>query len=182
MIALRFLVATIVAAAATAISACSNESARRDGATDTAIVASPSARSAATPRPTSGTGRSESLPPGVKLEGGATIPNTDYVFRRVSTPRGGAIWLDSMTKDGSRAPVRIRRAELAVPPLAADERMMLASCDVKGRLDPFVVAIVVSDANVSRFSKIRQAWRANPRTGTFDIMPVAGIVCEDPGS
>ena len=74
------------------------------------------------------------------------------------------------------------RAELRLPPLAADERLMLASCDVGGRLDPFVVAIVVNEAGVSRLAKIRQAWRAEPRVGRFTIIPIAGIVCEDPGS
>ena len=59
---------------------------------------------------------------------------------------------------------------------------MLASCDANGRLDPFVVAIVVNEANVTRFTKVRQAWRANAKAHRFDIIPVAGIVCEDPGS
>jgi hypothetical protein len=126
--------------------------------------------------------RGASLPRGVTLEGGATIPNTDCVFRRVSTPRGDSLWLDSMNTNSRGTATRIRRAELAVPPLAADERMMLASCDVNGRLDPFVVAIVVNETNATRFAKVRQAWRANPRTRAFDIVPVAGIVCEDPGS
>ena len=166
----------------TSLSACSRESSRSERTTDTAIVASPRARGGAASNSTDAAERGESLPPGVNLEGGATIPNTSYVFRRVSTPRGDAVWLDSMTKDGGRAPTRLRRAELALPPLAADERVMLASCDVNGRLDPFVVAIVVNEANVARLSKIRQAWRANPRGRGFDIMPVAGIVCEDPGS
>lgn len=163
------------------LSACSRESSRSERTTDTAIVVSRRAQGGTASNSAEAMERGELLPPGVKLEGGATIPNTDYVFRRVSTPRGDAIWLDSLAKDGRRGPTRVRRAELAVPPLAADERVMLASCDVKGRLDPFVVAIVVSEANVT-LTKIRQAWRANPRTRAFDIIPVAGIVCEDPGS
>lgn len=104
------------------------------------------------------------------------------MFRRVTTPRGDALWLDSIVQRGGRTAARIRRAELALPPLAADERIMLASCDVNGRLDPFVVAIVVSEANVTRYTKIRQAWRASPPARRFDIIPIAGIVCEDPGS
>lgn len=171
----------VCAAMLAAISGCSRESSRGAQSTDTAIAA---ARRGATSASAS-TGvvtRGAALPPGVKLVSGATIPNTDYVFRRVATPRGDAIWLDSMTQDASRTPTRMRRADLALPPLAADERVMLASCDVNGRLDPLVVAIVVSEANVTRFTKVRQAWRANPGSRRFDIIPVAGIVCEDPGS
>ena len=164
------------------LAACSAESSRDERSTDTAIAASPSARGKTGSSRSDAASRGESLPRGVKLEGGATIPKTDYVFRHVSTSRGDSLWLDSMSRSGKGTGARMRRAELAVPPLAADERFMLASCDVKGRLDPFVVAIVVNEDNTTRFTKIRQAWRANPRTRAFDIVPVAGIVCEDPGS
>jgi hypothetical protein len=161
-------------AAAAAISGCSGESARTVRSIDTSIAASgAAARSKATT-----SARGEALPRGFKLEGGASIPNTDYVFRRVMTPRGDALWLDSMHQDGART----RRAELSLPPLAADERIMLASCDANGRLDPLLVAIVVNEANVTRFTKVRQAWRANPKAQRFDIVPLAGIECEDPGS
>jgi hypothetical protein len=160
--------------AVAALCGCSGESARGVHSTDTTIAASGApARSSA-----SSAARGETLPRGFKLEGGATIPNTDYVFRRVMTPRGDALWLDSMQQDGART----RRAELSLPPLAADERVMLASCDANGRLDPLVVAIVVNEANVTRFTKVRQAWRANPKARRFDIVPLAGIECEDPGS
>lgn len=163
------------------LSACSRESSRDARPTDTAVVA---------PRADAGAGatsrdvvpRGESLPSGMKLVSGATIPNTDYVFRRVATPRGDAIWLDSIGQAGSATSTRSRISNLALPPLAADERVMLASCDAKGRLDPFVVAIVVNEPNATRFTKIRQAWRANPKAHRFDIIPVAHIVCEDPGS
>lgn len=157
-----------------ALPACSRESSRDEHPSDSA------SRRATKKRSDVGDSgvRGESLPPGVKLEAGATIPNTDYVFRRVATSRGDAIWLDSVGPDRTR----IRRAELALPPLAADERVMLASCDMNGRLDPFVIAVVVNETNVSRFTKIRQAWRANAAERRFDMVPVAGIVCEDPGS
>jgi hypothetical protein len=161
-------------AVAGTVSGCSGESARTVRSTDTAIAASRAAAHSSA----SESVRGASLPRGFKLEGGATVPNTDYVFRRVMTPRGDALWLDSMHRDGTRT----RRGELSLPPLAADERVMLASCDVDGRLDPLLVAIVVNEANVTRFTKVRQVWRANPKAQRFDIVPLAGIECEDPGS
>jgi hypothetical protein len=179
MTGLKFL--GVSAAMLASISGCSRESSRRAQSTDTAIAASPRAGRGASVSSDVVT-RGAALPPGVKLVSGATIPNTEYVFRRVATPRGDAIWLDSMAQDGGRTPTRTRRADLALPPLAADERVMLASCDVNGRLDPLVIAIVVNEPNVTRFTKIRQAWRANPGSRRFDIIPVGSIVCEDPGS
>ena len=157
-----------------ALCGCSGETPRAVRSTDTAIGPSGAAAHSSAPGGTPG----DALPRGFKLDGGATIPNTDYVFRRVMTPRGDALWLDSMHRDGART----RRAELSLPPLAADERVMLASCDANGRLDPMLVAIVVNEANVTRFTKVRQAWRANPKAQRFDIVPLAGIECEDPGS
>jgi hypothetical protein len=167
-----------------ALSACSRDSSRDAQSTDTAVVASRN-NAGGGARSRDVVPRGESLPSGMKLVSGATIPNTDYVFRRVATSRGDAVWLDSIGQAGSATSAtstRTRIANLALPPLAADERVMLASCDANGRLDPFVVAIVVNEANVTRFTKVRQAWRANAKAHRFDIIPVAGIVCEDPGS
>jgi hypothetical protein len=58
----------------------------------------------------------------------------------------------------------------------------MASCDVNGKLDGRVVAIVVNEANATKFTKIRQAWRTDASGGRFDVIPVAGISCEDPGA
>ena len=58
----------------------------------------------------------------------------------------------------------------------------MASCDADGRLDGRVIAIVVNEANVTKSTKVRQAWRVDARSGRFDVIPVAGISCEDPGT
>ena len=100
-------------------------------------------------------------------------------FAHVATPAGDMIWLDTIVAPAQRPPRKIVRAVLSLSPVAADERVFMASCDVNGRLDPMVVAIVVNEPNASRFTKIRQAWRANSATGRFDVIPVNGIVCEE---
>ncbi|MEO6877277.1 MAG: hypothetical protein ABI205_02270 [Gemmatimonadaceae bacterium] len=121
-------------------------------------------------------------PAGVKSIGGATLsgPGTvrgNYAFNHVTTPRGEMIWLDTIG-----APNRVVLAELPLPPLANDERLFIGSCDAAGRLDPRIIAIVVNQPGVTRFTEIRQAWRADPHLARFDLLPVAGIVCEDPDS
>jgi hypothetical protein len=170
-----------VAATIAVLFACSGESLRSSRSPDTMIGNPP--RKPESPASTSARMTpSTALPPGVTFQSGATIPSSAYVFRRVATPGGEMVWLDSVTQRTTGAPTRVLRAELRLPPLAADERVMLASCDVGDRLDAFVVAIVVNEPNASRFTKVRQAWRANPRARRFDILPVSGIVCEDPGT
>ncbi len=128
-------------------------------------------------------GLTYSAPPtGVKSVGGATLSSPrdvrgNYAFNHVTTPRGDMIWLDTIGASN-----RLVLAELPLPPLANDERLFIGSCDAAGRLDPRVIAIVVNQPGATRFTEIRQAWRADPHSARFDLLPVAGIVCEDPDS
>jgi hypothetical protein len=120
------------------------------------------------------------LPAGVASVGGATLSGSggatgNYAFNHVTTPRGEMIWLDTIA-----AAQRVVVAELPLPPLARDERLMIGSCDVHGRLDPRTIAIVIADSGATRFTKIRQVWRVDPHAARFDLIPVEGVVCEDP--
>lgn len=125
--------------------------------------------------------RYASLPSGFAYRAGSVIPRSDanarYALSQVGTPRGDMMWLETLD---SRE--RVVRAEVRVPPLAADERLLIGSCDLNGRLDPRVVAIVVGGSGSTRFTNVRQAWRADAGAGRFELLPVAGIVCEEPGS
>ena len=129
------------------------------------------------------------LPEDFHFEGGAVLPPSvgglagTYDFEHVSTPRGDMIWLDTLGPATSRGlPNRIVRAELRIPPLSADERLFMGSCDAGGKVDPGIVAIAVSAANASRSDKVRQAWRANPGAARFELVPVKDISCEEPGA
>lgn len=131
----------------------------------------------------------DSLPGDFTFEGGAVVPPTaapghaEYDFSYVRTPRGDMIWLDTLSVPaGHGLRARIVRGTLVIPALGPDERLVMASCDVQGRFDPRVVAIVVNEPGVSRFTKIRQAWRVDLPSGRFDVIPVTGVVCEEPGT
>jgi hypothetical protein len=105
----------------------------------------------------------------------------EFELAFLKTPRGDVIWFDSLTHTSRPTPTRTVRAELTVPPLGPDERLFFASCSVAGKLDPRVVAIVVNEPNVTTFTKVRQAWRANVDRGEFELIPVTGITCEETG-
>ena len=174
--------------------ACSPGGERRATRADSAIVSgTPATTTRAAPLLASSHDyvglRYESLPKGFRYESGAVIPKGtdgvagDFDFARVRTPRGEMVWFDTLGATTARGtPSRIVRAELRVPPLAADERLFMASCDVSGRVDGRVVAIAVNEANVARFTRVRQAWRIDPARARFELVPVAGMVCEEPGS
>lgn len=138
--------------------------------------------------------RYDSLPPKFTFISGALVPiapganSVSFDLDLVRTPRGQMVWLDSIVAVSQRGrPTRIVRAELRVPPLAADERLVMSSCSVDSKLDPRVVAIVVASQRAAadttaRSTTIRQAWRANPTAGQFEVIPVTGIACDEPGS
>jgi hypothetical protein len=125
--------------------------------------------------------RYASLPSGFAYQAGSVVArgagSARYALSQVRTPRGTMLWLETL--EGRE---RVVRAELRVPPLASDERLLIGSCDRDGRLDPKIVAIVVGDSTTVRFVNVRQAWRADADASRFDLLPVAGIVCEEPTS
>jgi hypothetical protein len=167
---------------------CSREPIRKVGVDDTAStsVVRPSSRATNAPDLSGGhyVGvRHDPMPAGVTTEGGALIRigRADYSISHVRARGVDMLWLDSIVAGKAQDPEKIVRAELKIPPLGRDERLFMASCDVNGRLDSRVVAIVVNEAGVAKFTKVRQAWRADATRGRFYVIPIDGIVCEDPG-
>jgi hypothetical protein len=125
------------------------------------------------------------LPAGVTLVAGTVIADkfghpSVFSFSHVRTPSGEMIWLDSAEARAGGATRQVVLAELPIPPLANDERLFMGSCDVRGRLDGSIVAIIVNEPKVSRFTKVREAWRADSRVRRFDLVPLEGVSCEDP--
>ncbi len=133
--------------------------------------------------------RYDSLPPKFTFVSGALISKASgtntvgFDLDLVRTPRGDMVWLDSIVAVSTRGrPSRIVRAELKVPPVASDERLVMSTCSVDGQFDPRVVAIAVVQATATQYTSIRQAWRADASSGEFQVIPVTGIVCENAGA
>ena len=125
--------------------ACSRENAARDTASG-----GTSGTQARHRRPESYVGIDyDPLPPGVMLRkrhrslGKDGLPSR-FVLSHVSTPRGLMVWLDSLTPAdaGAGARRRIVRAVMDDPKHAPGERLMIGTCDVKGKLDGAIVAVV----------------------------------------
>jgi hypothetical protein len=166
--------------------ACSRESARREPVTDPRAgdtAAHPSTQPALASGPYIGT-RHNPLPAGVSFKGGTTfrLGSAEYALSHVATPEGEMIWLDSIVSTSNHEPTMLVRASLRVPPLARDEQLLMGSCDANGHLDERVVAIAVKNPEDRRTTTIRQAWRADARRERFDVIPVTGVSCDDPGA
>jgi hypothetical protein len=122
-------------------------------------------------------GTKYSAPPAsITVKGGSLLPSTSYALSHVGTPSGDMIWFDSLVTGG-----RIVRAAMPLPAVAKDERLFVSSCDLNGRLDPALFAIAVNQPAGTKFTKIREAWRIDTKTATFELLPIAGVTCEDPG-
>ncbi len=179
----------VVVIACAVVAACSSGDIgrrARDSASAAGVVVSPAEFSSA--RKYLGI-RYDSLPPTFTFVSGSLIPKgpgadgVGFDLDLVRTPRGDMVWLDSIVAVSPRGrPSRIVRAELKVPPLAADERLVMSTCSVDDRVDPRVVAIAVVQSTATQYAAIRQAWRANAASGDFDVIPVTGVVCEPAGS
>jgi hypothetical protein len=167
---------------------CSREPIRKTGVSDTSATSVAPSATTPSPAPDLSSGHyvglhHDPLPAGVTTEGGALIRvgKADYSITHVRAKGVDMLWLDSIVAGKAQDPEKVVVAELRIPPLQRDERLFMASCDVNGQLAPRLVAIVVNETGVTKFAKVRQAWRADPARGRFDVIPVAGISCEDPG-
>jgi hypothetical protein len=127
------------------------------------------------------------LPAGVTVQGASEIVGPDgkpthFVLTHVLTPSGNTIWLDSVLPNDGMQRRRIVRAEvvIVVPSLT---RLIISTCDVNGKLDPAVVALVRDSAKADgKYTKIYNAWRANPARAQFDTVPQSTVVCEQPNA
>jgi hypothetical protein len=168
------------------LAACGGDSLRGTNARSDEAAARSAADTATAGASASSTAnmRYDTLPARGRFVGGSVLMQptgapSSFVFSQVQTSRGDVLRLDSVVSGAPPDRSRIIRAELAVPPLAPDERLLIGSCDIGGRLDPALVAIVVADAGAARYTRIRQAWRVRPAEGRFEVVPVRGITCEE---
>jgi hypothetical protein len=138
-----------------------------------------------TPEPTSYVGMHfDPMPAGVMDESGAVIIGKDgkptpYVLTHVETPQGLAMWLVEVLPGDGVIRRRVVRAEMPDPKIAPGEHFVSGTCDVNGKLDGAVFAVVRNEPG-RQYTVIHRAWRAYPETARFDSISTKGIVCEEP--
>jgi len=127
------------------------------------------------------------LPPGVTLVGGSAIVGADgkpthFSLDHVLTPLGNTMWLDSLLPSDGTQRRRIVRAELVIP-VPSLTRLIVSTCDVDGKLDPSVVALVRDSAGTDgKYSRVFNAWRGNPVRAQFDTVKPNSVICEEPNA
>ena len=97
----------------------------------------------------------------------------------VRTPRGQMVWLDSIVAVSQRGRPADRARRAQVPPLAADERLVLSSCSVDGSSirgsSPSSSPTRARRRLERALVTIRQAWRADAASAQFEVIPVTDL-------
>lgn len=130
------------------------------------------------------------LPAGVRVTGESTIGDARdarFTLTQVDESTAHFLWLSErgVGADGTTR-YRVRDA-LPLPPLGADERLVLSVCGTAARggrpvaardlaLDPEIIAVAVADTG-ALLRTVRRAWRASRGSGRIAEVPVTGWVC-----
>jgi hypothetical protein len=89
------------------------------------------------------------------------------------------LWLEIISNDtDGKAKYQVLDV-LNLPPLESNEEVT-TYCQVRGKIDSEIVTISVSE-NTELLTDIKQAWRANRKTGKFEVIPTDGLACENLG-
>ncbi len=123
------------------------------------------------------------LPAGHKEIAGALVsdPYKDkkqYGLSHVSRGSVNMVWFEILTHhDSAGRPFWEVKDVLFLPVIQKRDYFLLINCQVKGKIDPEVIAIVDS-RSVRGFHPVKRAWRANRRTEMFEVLALTGIKCE----
>jgi hypothetical protein len=83
------------------------------------------------------------------------------------------------SKDGK--PKWVSIADLALPPLKADETYVYFDCRKDGdEPDPSLI-VIAKKTDGPEYTNIIQAWRASIKRDSFEQVPISGILCENEG-
>jgi hypothetical protein len=84
---------------------------------------------------------------------------------------------------GGQTPVNAVLDVQLTPKLMSEEYLAIASCQINGKPDSEIVALVKvtpTDQQQDLFTKIRQAWRINLKTEKIEPIPTKAITCINP--
>ncbi len=145
----------------------------------------------------------DTLPDGLESKFGFVISGlgTDYVVSAVGRERSEMLWLERVVcRDDNGHPYKELRAVLILPSLHPRQRLIIHTCQVKGKTTPVatlpnsggrwyegVTTKYVFDDEIVAIGwfedfyqppvTISHAWRANPRTESFEVLSPESVMC-----
>ncbi len=125
----------------------------------------------------------QQVPQGLISLGGWVIgdayASTIFGISRIQKTTQQMLWLEIITNDpDGKARYQVLDI-LDLPQLEANNEVT-TYCRLKGKIDPEIVTISVHE-DTEFLTKIKQAWRANRKTGKFEILSIEGLDCINSG-
>jgi hypothetical protein len=132
----------------------------------------------------------DTLPPGLVSPGGTMLDGSDtyYLLSEVSRDSGEMLWLErNICHDERGYPYQEIRAVLLLPALQGNEHLIMGTCRLKETADseatnpplpdPAIVAVGQFDDIDDPPVALTYAWRANPQTESFEVLPPESVTC-----
>jgi hypothetical protein len=132
----------------------------------------------------------DALPTGLVSPGGTMLDGSDayYMLSEVIRDDGEMLWLErNICHDERGHAYQEIRAVLFMPALRGDERVIIGTCRLKETTDPEATNPPAPDPAIvalGRFDDIYKppvaltyAWKANPETESFEILPPESVTC-----
>lgn len=115
-------------------------------------------------------------------------PGADYIVREVVKAAGEMLWLERVIcHDDGGYPYTEIRAALVLPARQDKERLITGTCKVYGVAAPMVTTQSEFDNEIVAIGQfedfdnppvaINHAWRANPRTESFEALLPDHVIC-----
>jgi hypothetical protein len=121
----------------------------------------------------------QQLPQGLIGLGGWVIGDayapTIFGISKIQKTTQQMLWLEIITNDpDGKARYQVLDT-LELPQLEANDEVS-TYCRSQGKIDPEIVAVSVHE-DTEFLTKIKLAWRANRKTGKFEVLPIDSLVC-----
>jgi hypothetical protein len=125
----------------------------------------------------------QQVPQGLISLGGWVIGDayapTIFGISRIQKTIQQMLWLEIITNDpDGKARYQVLDV-LELPQLETNDEVT-TYCRFKGKIDPEIVAVSIHE-DMEFLTKIKQAWRANRKTGKFEVLSIEGLDCINPG-
>ena len=107
------------------------------------------------------------------------MEENEYIIDHVSKGPTQLVWLCKLTGRDQQGSPNLKILDILIlPVIAADEQLLMGTCNYQAQEDPEVIAIV-KFIESEAINEIRRAWRANRSKQRFEEVPASLVSCVD---
>ncbi len=107
------------------------------------------------------------------------LEGDEYIIDHVSREDRQILWFCKLTGRDAEGRPNLKILDLLLlPPIQAEESLMMGTCKASDKFDPEIIAVVKFGVDEFK-SEVRHAWRANRQTQKFLEIPRENVSCMD---